>query len=288
MFKHLLCPTDFSTHAKPALDQAVSWAQKFGCSLELLHVVDPIVYALPGDLMGVSVDFYGEVIREREHEMRVLLRSVRERIPGAIGTVAQGSPATLITEYSVKSQVDLVVIGTDGHGAIARAILGSVADRVLRSSPIPILLVPCEGRAVSVPPKVILAPTDFSMSAHRAVATAIALAKELGASLTLAHAYDVPAFVERDEAMKRSLREAMAQRVVEAHPGVVAGSHAATIAREGRAAPVIVALAEETKADLIMMASTGRGFLSSLLLGGVTDRVARTSHVPVLVVRPAP
>lgn len=287
MFQRILFATDFSAHSQPALDRAIAWGARPGARLELLHVMQPAVYTMAGEVTLSTGDLEDQLFRELEEEMKRLVERVRERVPSATGHVTRGYPGQVIVEHATWSRAELVVMGTDGHGAVARAVLGSVADRVVRSSRVPVMLVPHGGRAVSGLPKAIVAPTDFSTRAHRAIVTTLELASELGADVTLVHAYEVPRFVDRDPSVKAALREAMATQVWEEHPGLRERPRVAALAREGAAAPTIVGLCEEQHADLVAMASTGRGFLSSFLLGGVTDRVVRTSHVPVLVLRTA-
>jgi nucleotide-binding universal stress UspA family protein len=285
VFRSILCPIDFSKLSDRALEHAVTWAEQQKCSLELIHVLEPPAYAFPGDVSGLAGDLYGDLARELDALMAKRVATVRERVPSATGSVVRGQPYRQVLARADSSRCDLIVMGTNGLGAIARAILGSVADRVLRSATIPVLLVPHEGRAVSIVPKVILAPTDFSLAAQRAVTRTIAFAGEVGATVELLHTYEVPGFVERDAKLAESLRSAQALEVSEAHRDAVSHPGVHPRAREGAPAVTIVAVTEEVSADLVALASTGRGLVSSLLLGGVTDRVARTSHVPILVLR---
>ena len=286
MFEHILCPIDFSQIGERAIEHAVTWAERDGAELELLHVVAPPMYVGP-ELAMMSLDLDATVFRELEARMAQRLKIVQARVRQATGRVVRGLPPAEIVARAMATHADLVVMGTNGAGSFARAFLGSVADRVLRTSPVPVLLVPHEGRTVSVVPKQIVTPTDFSSSARAAVKHALALADELGASLDVVHAYEVPAFVERNAAVAQSLRAAMAAEIRDEHPELAAHANVRTRALEGASAASIVRMVEDARADLIVMSSTGRGFVSALLLGGVTDRVIRTSHVPVLVTRPS-
>jgi len=285
MFKHILCPIDFSKIGERAIEHAVTWAAHDGAALELLHVLSPPMYAGP-ELATMSLDLDAAVLRELDERMAQQVKTVRARVPGATGRVVRGFPPSEITARAKASHADLIVLGTNGAGALARALLGSVADRVLRTSPVPVLLVPHEGRAVSVIPKHLLAPTDFSSSAKAAVARALSLASELSATLDVVHAYEVPGFVQRDRVLAENLRTAMAAEVRAEHAELTNQARVRVRALEGPTATTIVRLVEDASADLIVMSSTGRGFVSSMLLGGVTDRVVRTAHVPVLVTRP--
>ena len=286
MFSSILCPLDFSKGSERALDVAVAWAEQQKSALTLVHVLEPAVYTFPGDLTGLATDLYGSLFGELEALMSKRVAKVRERVPKATGVVVRGIPQREIVERASAAHADLIVMATSGHGAVARAILGSVADSVLRSCKTPVLLVPEDARPTSILPKVIALPTDFSLAAQAAVTRTVALALELGASVQLVHAFEVPAYVERDPRLAAGLRQAVLTELHQAHHASTSDPSVRTHAREGAPAKTIVAVAEETRADLIALASTGRGLASSLL-GGVTDRVVRMSHVPVLVFRSA-
>lgn len=285
MFRHILCPVDFSANAEPAIEHAIAWAEGRACSLELLHVLPHAVYAMP-ELTSLTAELDAQLLADLEAKMAAQLARVRTRVPGAEGRVVRGEPAPTIVAHARAVGADLIVLATDGHGALARAVLGSVADRVLRTSPAPVLLVPKEGRPVSRLPKGIVAPTDFSRPSRGAIERARAMADELGAHVDVVHSYDVPRFVERDPATRERFRAAMAEEMREENAELAGHANLTLHAREGSPAAAIVALGEERAADLVVIAATGRGLLSSLLLGGVTERLARTSPIPVLVVRP--
>jgi len=284
MFQKILCATDFSPHSKPAVEQAVRWAELGHARLELLHVLEPTLFTAP-ELAPLYAEIEAASVRDVEARIAGQARELSARVPGASGRVRLGMPAREILAHVEETKPDLVVVGTDGHGAIARAVIGSVADRILRTCSVPVLVVPSDARAVAPKPKRLVAPTDFSPAARAAIARAVKLADALGAQLTVVHAYEVPGFVERSSDLAKSLRQAMSVEVHAEHPDLIEHATVTTKAREGRAAKVIVAVTEDEHADLVVMASTGRGLLSSMLLGGVTDRVVRTSHVPVLVMR---
>lgn len=283
MFRKILCATDFSPRSKPAVEQAARWAELCHAQLELLHVLEPVLFTTP-EIAATYAEIEASNLRDLEARIAAEAFDLRARVPGTSGRARLGPPAREILAHVEETKPDLVVLGTDGRGAIARAVLGSVADRLLRTCPAPVLLVPCESRGTGVPKRIVV-PTDFSPTARGAVTRAVEIADALGGSVTVVHAYQVPAFVERDSGLAKNLRTAMALEVDAEHPDVVAHTNVSTKAREGAAAKVIMATIEDERADLVVMSSTGRGLLSSLLLGGVTDRVVRTSRVPVLVTR---
>jgi nucleotide-binding universal stress UspA family protein len=131
---------------------------------------------------------------------------------------------------------------------------------------------------------VIVAPSDMSPAAKSAVARTIQHARSIGAKVVIVHAHELPGVVARDKALAAAIGPALHAELRESH-ALGDATDVEVVVREGAAPAVIVEVCEEKKADLVAIASTGRGLVSSLLLGGVTDRVVRTSHVPVLVLR---
>ena len=154
-----------------------------------------------------------------------------------------------------------------------------VADRVVRASEIPVLLVPEDASVTR--PTVVLAPTDLTPASEEAVALALDLAEELSASVEVVHAYELP-LLARESPLVHDLLRTVREGVRSLHH---LGTRANLHVMEGPSARSILEVATTTRADLIVMAGSGRSLISSLLLGGVTDRVVRTSHVSVLVLR---
>ena len=142
--------------------------------------------------------------------------------------------------------------------------------------------------------KRILVPVDFDEPSERALAYAVALAKPLGAEITVLHAYELPYYGFPDGALIATAE--MAGRIlVGAQSGVAemmdkhenAGVAIKSLVREGPAAEEIENVAKEIEADIIVMGTHGRRGLRRALLGSVTETVIRTSSRPVLTVHEA-
>jgi len=144
MFTRILVPTDFSPGADAALTYARTLAEKFGASLRLLHVMeDPMtsvmlsVDSYPPDLpelRRVMVDDATARIRERLGDNdRTALR--------ATGEVLFGSGARCIVDYATEHDVDLIVMGTHGRTGMSHLLMGSVAERVVRTAPCAVMTV---------------------------------------------------------------------------------------------------------------------------------------------------
>ena len=145
----ILVPVDFSPHADRAIDYALTMAQHFGaCVVELFHVVeDPFASGGWGSEVYVS-DLDG--IRERAvEEAQRRLEARRTAIQAGnvplVTTVRMGHVAQTIVDYAADVQADLIVIGTHGRTGVAHFIIGSVAERVVRVAPCPVLTVGAHG-----------------------------------------------------------------------------------------------------------------------------------------------
>lgn len=136
----VLHPTDFSRGADRACTLAVAMAKSLSADLVLLHVLGPLA-SLSGDLPTTAGL---ERIREArqawaEAEMERRLLDVRAAGVPARGLVRVGEPPVEIVRAAADEGVDLVVMGTAGLGAVGRLLVGSVADRVIRRAPCPVV-----------------------------------------------------------------------------------------------------------------------------------------------------
>jgi nucleotide-binding universal stress UspA family protein len=133
-FKHILVPTDFGEVSMHAADVACELAERFGARLTLFHV-----WSIPIPVYAEGIAVPIDLVRQAADEaLEQELARVRKKIPAARGLVISGAPASGIVEAD---GCDLVVIGTHGRRGLSRAILGSVAEKVVRTSPVPVLSV---------------------------------------------------------------------------------------------------------------------------------------------------
>ena len=142
--KKILVATDFSEPSEAALAYGRELARNFGASLTVLNVVDNILTRAYGSDGMVLAD--SELQREIEDAARrqvdALLFEDDRRDLRAVGvTVTSNSPAAAIVTYARDVAVDLIVMGTHGRGAVAHLLMGSVAERVVRTAPCPVLTV---------------------------------------------------------------------------------------------------------------------------------------------------
>jgi nucleotide-binding universal stress UspA family protein len=294
MTKHILVATDLSPASDAALSQAAELARSTGAKVTVCHVAPNIVATnmLFPQFSGQAA-LGGLEIEERARE--AVLDKIKS-IPGWEGkvtvVVAMGEAASEIARASESAGADLVIVGSHGRTGLARTLVGSVAERVVRSVHCPVLV--ARESPASGP---VLAATDLSPPAQEAVIAAAAMAKARGAELACIHALDMPIdtvgygylapfgvfSMPPDPAGRESLRDA-AQATLKAALEL-AHVKATAMVHEGRPAPEIVRAATDLGASLVVVATNGRTGLARIALGSVAESVVRHAPCSVLAVR---
>jgi nucleotide-binding universal stress UspA family protein len=134
MFPRILVPTDFSPPSEAALAYARELAHHYDSALHLMHIAEnPFLRAVVSDRHALE-DAAARWLRDRLTEA--------DRRRGAVAIVEQSDePATEILRYAKSASIDLIVMGTHGRAGLARLVLGSVAEAVVRAAPCPVLTV---------------------------------------------------------------------------------------------------------------------------------------------------
>jgi nucleotide-binding universal stress UspA family protein len=138
--RNILCATDFGPSSKGAVAVALALAKVLSGSLTLIHVFDAPVFAgapfMPLNDAGLKIE------KEARGELDAAVIEARAQVEGVRGVLRRGRPWEEIIAMAVDMRADLVVVGTHGRRGLPHAILGSVAERVVRLSPVPVLTVP--------------------------------------------------------------------------------------------------------------------------------------------------
>jgi nucleotide-binding universal stress UspA family protein/mono/diheme cytochrome c family protein len=139
--KRILVPLDFSTNSTLALDYAYGLAEKFGAALHLVHVCE-VPSMMTGSMDAYAIAYTGwsqQMGEEAERE----LEKIRARLTGVpVSTeVLFGNPSRAIVTCAGVNAVDMIVMGTHGHGAMMHLVMGNVAERVVRTAECPVLTV---------------------------------------------------------------------------------------------------------------------------------------------------
>jgi universal stress protein A len=141
--KRILVPTDFSTTSDLAVDYAIDLAKRYDGSLHLLHVVEDtyLAHAYPDGYFAELPGIYAKLRAEADQRLRErCARCAVEAVP-VTGQIADGRPARVIVETATAMATDLIAMGTQGRSGVAHFIMGSVAERVVRTAPCPVLTV---------------------------------------------------------------------------------------------------------------------------------------------------
>ncbi len=141
-FKRILVPTDFGATSARALEYASVLAKEFGASLHLLHVVVfPLGTTASPEAYWVEFSGLRQQMREDAERQIVALAATLPGIQVATEVLDGQSPASLIIKAAADYGAQLIVMGTHGRGGFNRLLLGSVAERVVRTAPCPVLTV---------------------------------------------------------------------------------------------------------------------------------------------------
>lgn len=312
-FRKLMVPLDGSAFGELAIPYALSLAERSGAVLDFVSAISSFAFPEPR-----SADEESQVrgwFAEEQERVDRYLKEVRGRVASVsegltVHTHAPTGPTvpTLI-EAAKKRSADLIVMTTHGRGALSRAWLGSVADGLVREASVPVLLIrpregddarkQGEGQGVNLARKPsierILVPLDGSGRAEAAIEDAVRVARLTGAAVSLLGVVTRSFGIDSPYIPHAAEEEKKREQALEGFRTYLR-SVGATIREEGievdvealmadDAASGILEHAGEIAADLIVMATRGRGGVARLLLGSVADKVIRTSDLPVLVHR---
>lgn len=277
--RSIVCGVDFSPPSMAALALSLALARHHQARLAVVHAVE--VPPLPYVERGLATVDEARLTAELEGELR---EAVGDRVAGVpvVCRAAVGWPAAVILREAHAVRADLVVLGTRGLTGLPRFLLGSVTERVARTSPTDVLVVP----AIKSPrlPRTVLCGVDFSAPSAAALRAAAALAESHGAALHLVHAF-APASYAGEALLAEHARELgrLLEREAE-RAGLDPHTTPCTI-RRGTPCTAIVEQARAVGADWIVVGNIGHSGVRHFLLGGVAERVLRIAPVPVLVVR---
>jgi nucleotide-binding universal stress UspA family protein len=300
VLNHVLVATDFSPPSDAALTYGRGLAQLFGATLHVLNVTEnDFLRSTPADPQAVAAGLRRALAARLTDDDRGALRA------RAIVEVSD-SPEQAIVEYARSQSIDLIVVGTHGRTGMSHALIGSVAERVVRTAPCPVLTVrrpehefvfsdSQKSEAAMILLKNILVATDFSEPSEAALAYGRELARTFNAQLRvlnvtdniMARAYGGDGFVFSDPQLQTEV-EATARKQTDAllcqEDRDVLGAQAVVLT-SNTPAFAIVDYARANDIDLIVMGTHGRGAVAHLLMGSVAERVVRTAPCPVLTVR---
>lgn len=299
MIQDLLVARDFSTSSDRALHAAFEWARPTDATVHLLAI-------------QVRNDNPFESAEQRSGPLERLRDQMKDRThsdmaqsgydPGSVRVkheVQRGEAAgPAIVRYAERAGIDLIMMGTTGRRGVRRAMLGSVAEEVVRTAPCPVCTVRAadEGEPPARPERIVI-PIDFSEPSWEALTYGLHLAQQMEATVIVVHAVEEPSVplvygIEVGVETKNMSTETMKQRVndeldawmeqaadrldeVPTYDRVVDTGAPATVIRKVASSP----------RDAVVMATEGRTGMERMVLGSVAESVLRKAVGPVVTAR---
>jgi nucleotide-binding universal stress UspA family protein len=287
--RNILAATDFSETAERAVTLALALARHLKADLHLLHDAVLVEDSTLDD--GGRNQLEQLLATGEEARRRLLEKSPGNHDVSVTPLLVRGiNPDEVIVETASDLGCDLIVMGTHGRRGLSHLLLGSVAERVVRTSTAPVLTLRADAVVESGVIARILVPFDFSNASAEAVRQAAAWADVLDAEITLLHVVEPVVYPEfysvdvlPDNLMMR-LTTRSEEALDKAAAELLGGRGCTTLVEVGRAAGTIVNLADPEQFDLVVMATRGLSGLEHVLLGSVAEAVLRRCRVPMLTV----
>jgi universal stress protein E len=289
--RSVLAATDLTPASDDVLGSAARLARAGGARLHVIHAFDLELSAYPG-IDGSAPTFQGRVAEAEERLGQQLARTLPEGMEAASREVVIYVAHRAIVDRAAQVQADVIVLGP--HRTRTAGLLGTTADRVIRSAPCPCLVV---RRPLELPLWRVLVPMDLSRPSLGALDTALEWVDGLGAgngdlpvpAAEVEVVHVIPRFFE---SAALPVSHATIGPVLSEQVEKVMARHGAVDVREellwgDGAAGEIVRYAEQQAAGLIVLGTHGHGALKRALIGSVASAVARTASCAVLLVPPA-
>jgi nucleotide-binding universal stress UspA family protein len=269
LLNRILVPLDGSAHAEAILSQLRRILPPHETHLTLLQ-------AIP----------FAPWTNEEEAQKylrRVAFQLTNEGYPST-PKLRAGSPAETILETAMSEHASLIALTTHGRTGAERWLFGSVTERILHASPLPVLVARsfpstvCRGKLESRPVRNFLVPLDGSLQSLGALEPVLNLARPVDAHVTLLHVAEPSPYDGHWDPPDQTLQEADHRLREACIPARI--EH-----RKGEPSDVILRTADEEAIDLIAMTTHGRSAPSRWLYGSVATKVLRGASIPLLVVR---
>jgi nucleotide-binding universal stress UspA family protein len=300
MYRNIMVPVDGSPFSREAVLHGLRLASQSGAILRLVRVGTSSTITGGPDGFAVENQRLREIHSAELAELYSIAAECRAHSTVNVTASLQYGPVvdTLIG-YARRQNVDLIVMRSHGRKGFARAWFGSVADALIRESGIPVLVVKAPSVATALESGFvfdrILVPLDGSLLAEQSITPAVSLARINGATITLLKVV-TPVRQRLDGQLESSIGPAPASEVANAQRYLetcltpelersVKVTRRVIVADD--VAGTILAAADSMEADLVAIATRGRGAIARVASGSVADRVVRESPVSTMVIHPA-
>lgn len=287
-FRKILCPVDFSEYSTLALRYASALAKENNAQLLVCHLIPDLTQTisyLEGNYVATVND---ALVASATAKTEEFVRNVCPPDQPIVKRIGNGNPSEAILSLAREQEADLIVMGTHGHTGYERFFLGSVTNRVLHKSTIPVLTIckPAHNffqddpvRPVAI--REILCALDFDSNNKRIVDLALSIAREYKSRIHFLH---VVSAKEPDELelMERGAIRSFNNLV---DPKAETECEISFLVRAGEAGNMILRTIEQENIDLLVMGHHTRKPIEELFLGSVAKRMVTDAACPVLVAR---
>jgi nucleotide-binding universal stress UspA family protein len=285
MCENILLPFDGSDGAAEVLHHASELAHWADATIRVLYVADTTrdsVTVVEADTVDVLVQKGNEIVEEAGKTLDTLGASYET-------DVVQGNPAPTIADYAERYDQDLVVMPTHGREGLSRYVLGSVSEKVVRLSSVPVLTVRMQpDETLTFPYENILLPTDGSEAATGAIERTLSFAASLDATVHVLSVVEESAPgldlgpTDSDNENDRNATEAVEAAISEAEARGV--SNTVRHVEQGNPVEEILEIIESFDIHAVGMGTTGKRGTDRILLGSVAEKTVRSAPVPVMTV----
>jgi nucleotide-binding universal stress UspA family protein len=277
-FNRILFATDLCPTSEAAASYAAAMTRRYSSSLEITNVIDLSITVPSIDtIMQPALDSIRNSSEANLQTLATQLYGLKVKTSVIEGFL----PADLILGEAIRSNADLIVVGTSSKHGLKKLLLGSIAEEVIRRAPCPVLTVGPHVRPAPEDPltfRRIIHATDFSPQAERAAKYAVALAQDLGADLYLVHV--VSPSEEAAHYASSALSAASLRRIIP--ESAYDWCNPKCVVEHGEAAKVILSLAAREEADLIVLGARKASFWLTYVRPGVTPALIAEAKCPVL------
>ncbi len=273
--KPILVPLDGSHIAEYALPAAAWYSRVTGAPLKFIHVLDEDTKPEERQRAAANFEKYAAGVASSHGLGKVECQ------------VLAGSAAEQVLSASIGASA--IVLASHGRGGFKAMVVGSVADKIVRGSQVPVLIEPGTDKPSGAPgaPRPILVGLDGSEEAERGLAAARHIAEKDGAPVVIVRSYMIPPPVGIEFATYPADLASTMEEAARAYLSEKAKPGEKTVLMQGDATTAIQQSAEEVNAGLIVLTSSGKGLTKRIALGSTTDRVIHGTDRPVLVIPPA-
>jgi nucleotide-binding universal stress UspA family protein len=277
LFERILVPTEMDESGDLALRYALLFNRRLGSKLTLLHAAEIswLAHEHP-------VGYYFHSVEEARFELELRLREFANRyVPESadVSTVfVDDDPPRAIAKTATEIRADLIVMSTHGRHGFRRVLLGSVAERVLRESDVPVLTLRPDlaRRASTIAIRTVLCPINFTDTARSALEEATAIAEAFDAELVLMHV--------RENGLEPGEASVESQFSNWVDPLIRKSTQYRAIVVDGDAAASVLETADQMRDTLLVIGAQHRRFSNATIIGTTTERLTRFARLPVITV----